>query len=341
MTRVVVEALQRVASPDACESVLHLALVDGAMQSVPDDPVAFRRFALGPLKRAMIITLSQDLADAVLTDLGPIVERAASTITSGLRPRAGGDPILLVASSDRERIDALTALVSANTRVRVVSDVFQLLVGAEATGGPLALVIDCSVPSVRPAALVTLARVLPASAHVVLWGFDRFDDTDILPVVWAKLDGDVGAATVITYAFPADEDAHERKTAPNPQVPPVAEARPTRVAVVSEDATLRGTIVNALRPRGVEVYTAPDGFMAMELITERGCDIVIAEERMKRLDGARLATLLRRMMGSNAPAVVLVADKPSFVGGVAEVLVRGVDEHRLFDVVERLHAARR
>src|SRR5262245_47947149 len=90
MTLLVIEAVERVASPDARDSVLHLALADGGVATVPEDPEAFRKFVLGPLKRAMELALGLDLAHAVLSDLSPLVERAATTTTSGVRTRARG-----------------------------------------------------------------------------------------------------------------------------------------------------------------------------------------------------------------------------------------------------------
>ncbi len=346
MMRVVVEALDRIASPDARDSVLYMALADGGLETVPEDPTHLRRFALGPLRRAIELTIGREAAEAVITDLGPILERAQTTLTSGVRRRAvkSAECALLVATADPARARELDSLAPAGTILKVASDVFALVTSLDILReADLAIVVDCTMPSVRPAGLVTLARILPPTARVVLWGFSDelgAEATDEgLPAEWIRVDASATASKVAALAFP---ELSKHSTAPPPPIVAGEPARPTLVLVVDDDATTRGATAGHLGRAGCVVLTAPDAYIALDLAAEKRPDIVIVDDVLPGVTGVNLLRLMRRVLGPRAPATILLrsdgVEEPS--DSADGVLSKGVDHGRLVEVVELLRRQR-
>ncbi len=322
LARLLHEALDRVANPDARDSVLYMALADGGLTVVPEDPSTFRRFALGPLRRAMHLTLGDEFADAVLSDLTPIIERAASTITSN--PPAGAVDLsaysLVIAT---QRMEWATACIDASpdgASTRVVAEVFDLVTAVEAYRQTrLAVVIDAALPSVSTAALSTLCRVLPSTARVLLVGEPEGD----FPEEWRVLAEDVEAAQVVEEAFP--------KTASGEDAP--------RVLVIEAHATTRAAVVADLSSAEMEVRSAPDAMMGAELVASWKPSAVVLSSALRGVDAGRFCALVRRMTAPDVPAlIVLVASQTELVPGADELLVRGVDDHRIAEAVRALQA---
>jgi len=325
MTRVLSEALDRVASPDARESVIFMALADGGLTAVPDDLAVFRRFALGPLARAMKLSLGEEFADAVLTDLTPIIERAASSVTGANRGQSPVGLGLVVGTADTARATEWIQAAPEGTKTRVVDDVFDLVAGVEALSKHrLVVLLDCSLPSLRPTALSTLSRILPPTARVVLLGVGAQAAT---PEQWLCLPGDASVSDVAKAAFPEAESEAPPQAATSPQ-------GPLQVLVIDEDATLRAAVAGHLRGAGMEVTTAPDAFVGLEIASDHPPHVIIVDGELKNLDGERFCGLVRRMFGPSGPAVVVfVGDRTRLVPGAADVLVKGADNHRLAEVV--------
>lgn len=88
------------------------------------------------------------------------------------------------------------------------------------------------------------------------------------------------------------------------------------VLVVDDDAEVRELVAEVLAMAGYAVEQAADGLAALEAVAERRPDLVVADLRMPRLDGAALARRLRRGRDP-VPVVLLTA-----YGGTSPV--RGV-----------------
>jgi CheY-like chemotaxis protein len=325
--QLVVEALDRVATSDARDSVLYMALADGGLPAIPEDPSTFRRFALGPLRRAMFLTLGDEFADAVLSDLTPIIERAASTITSN--PPAGKFDAharsLVIATADVGRARRLIADAPEGARTRMVQDVFDLVTAVDAFRQTrLVVVLDSTLPSVSTAALSTLSRVLPTTASVLLLG----EPNGSFSSDWKVLPHDASARQIVQAAFP---------DAPEPGAH--GSEDPIRVLLIDRDATLRAGIAADLAADGMEVRSAPDAMMGVELVGSWNPSAVVVTSALSGVDPERFCGLVRRMMGTSAPSIiVLVANQTEMVSGADELLVRGVDEHRIAEVVRTFHS---
>jgi hypothetical protein len=88
-------------------------------------------------------------------------------------PRALATDVIVVSLDPRVVTDIETRL-RGRSRVRGVVTVAELVAAFGAVaGGRIAVVLDTGVPSIDIATFVSLAAMLPAGSHVVLWGTDE------------------------------------------------------------------------------------------------------------------------------------------------------------------------
>ncbi len=113
----------------------------------------------------------------------------------------------------------------------------------------------------------------------------------------------------------------------------------------SEQTTLQ-SVGNALRARGHRLTTASDGAEAMELVTNQNYDLIIADLRLPKVDGAALLAAVRRQ---SAPAEVILMTPEAGASdavaalrqGAAAYLVKPVQSEELFHVVDRVEQQKR
>ena len=79
-----------------------------------------------------------------------------------------------------------------------------------------------------------------------------------------------------------------------------------RILVVDDEANARRALRTILDEEGFEVSEAADGQEALEILRERGADVVLADIRMPRLDGIQLVRRARSE-GSSALFVMMTA----------------------------------
>ncbi|MGC4117130.1 MAG: response regulator [Myxococcales bacterium] len=115
------------------------------------------------------------------------------------------------------------------------------------------------------------------------------------------------------------------------------------ILLVDDSRVVREVLKVYLIPRGVELTEAADGVEALAMIQRSVPDVVIADLRMPRLDGAELCQALRnhpRTLG--IPVVILssnLTDESAarcLNAGAAGVLRKPVDPKRLLAELERV-----
>ena len=333
MERIVREALERVASDDASEAILAGALRVQGEGGFPAHPPRLSAFITGPLYDAVEARLGGTVASAVLADLAPLVERASSQLQSGVR-RADGlsvaemeRPVMLVATVDRDRVEAL-GLAAEGFVVRWVDDVFALLQGVEAyENTELSVIVDGRLPSIHAGTLVALARVLPERARVVLWGVDDYGDPRL---GWSRLPREAEEAHVLAAVR---GELREADTLPPPEMQSCGSAR---VVLADGDPTYRARLAGVLRDRGHRVRTAPDGYAALHLCVERTPDLIVADRDVPVVDGGQLARLVRDMLGDHAPPVVVVTSRRlTEIVGVSRVVSKDEEMSELVALLEQ------
>jgi CheY-like chemotaxis protein len=82
----VLEALDKVASPATRDRIVAGALLSVRRQVLPSDPVPLSAFVTGPLWEATGVELGDEVADALLQDLGPLLRLAAAHASESIAP---------------------------------------------------------------------------------------------------------------------------------------------------------------------------------------------------------------------------------------------------------------
>ena len=91
-----------------------------------------------------------------------------------------------------------------------------------------------------------------------------------------------------------------------------------RILVAEDDRDLNGTLVSALLREGYEAEGVPDGEKALEALSEKKFDMLIADIMMPVMDGFALAERVRET-DKQLPVLFLTAldDKASKQRGIA------------------------
>jgi len=124
---------------------------------------------------------------------------------------------------------------------------------------------------------------------------------------------------------------------------PAEQARP-RVLVVDDSITTRTLEHSILVAAGYDVRTAVDGADAWKALQEHGCDIVVADVEMPRMDGFTLCEAIRTSKRLKALPVVLVTaletpqhrERGLAVGADAYIGKSAFDQQHLLDTIRQL-----
>ena len=100
--------------------------------------------------------------------------------------------------------------------------------------------------------------------------------------------------------------------APQPPVAVDAEAARTQLLFVDDDPTVVTMLANYFSKKGYPVTTASDGLEAMQLLTTRAFDVVIADLNMPRLDGWGLLRLVRDDLRTHETPVALFSAQDNY-----------------------------
>lgn len=148
--------------------------------------------------------------------------------------------------------------------------------------------------------------------------------------------------TLPVHAGPPAETARSLPNIPPPPLPP-SESEPapvkedsSSILVVEHDARTRAQIAHQLRSQGYDVFTAPDGHVALAVCMRNRPDVVISAVELPAVGGRQLIALLRVAFAADAPPVVLLADEdaPAVVDDTARWVSKPVEVQALVNAVE-------
>jgi two-component system chemotaxis sensor kinase CheA len=150
---------------------------------------------------------------------------------------------------------------------------------------------------------------------------------DPVALVAAGLGQDAGAGTGVTLAAPRS----------------LALAR-QRVLVVDDSITTRTLERSILEAAGYEVLTAVDGSDGWRILQEQGCDLVVADIEMPRMDGFALCEAIRASRRFAELPIVLVTalERPEDrargleAGADAYIGKSSFDQESLLETIEQL-----
>jgi signal transduction histidine kinase len=104
-----------------------------------------------------------------------------------------------------------------------------------------------------------------------------------------------------------------------PAPAPVGSLRTIRVLLVDDEVAVRSPIARFLSRRGAEVREAPDGLEALEVLRTTAVDVIVADLRMPRMDGAALCAELARERPDQLARVILLSGDLSQLQGILPV----------------------
>lgn len=175
------ETLERLVTPAAAEAVIELALLRSGELALPETARELAAFIRGALFSATACELGRDVAEVVVEDLAPILKRARRSDPAPERPSSGVRPkdpqrrsrqaaaMVLVATEDRSRARAWREALTPEHVVVWVGDAFDLVARLEGlVAAELTVVVDCRMPSARPACMDSLRDRLPPRTRVLL-----------------------------------------------------------------------------------------------------------------------------------------------------------------------------
>ncbi|MGL5864721.1 MAG: response regulator transcription factor [Dermatophilaceae bacterium] len=122
-----------------------------------------------------------------------------------------------------------------------------------------------------------------------------------------------------------------------------AEADAGTVLVVDDDADVRDSLARSLDYEGYQVFTAPDGRVALDLVGRERPDVVVLDVQMPVLDGLETTRQLRAT-GDDTPVILLTAR--TMLGDRVTGLDAGADDYlvkpfALEELLARVRAQRR
>lgn len=332
MGRFALEALERLATPEVAREILREALASAGLDVVPEIRAEFGSFACGALEETVADTLGSEAAEAVLVDLQPaftitLPSGESTPPSSGVRARgresltrpAAAERVVLVASHDRSLVQRLLPSFGEDTKVSAAYDIFGLLQSSQRyLTSPLILILHDEMPSIRPASLGTLARVLPPSTKIVQFGKGRVEplrgkNKSLPDIKWIRL---------------GDAPIHEVLEAVGELLPTVQvrEEPSRRIVLAHGEAAIRTEIAARLRNAGHEVIETSTGFEALDSCIDELPAMIMTARDVPALDGFQLAALLVTRFGPDAPDVVIVGGDPSNEErptGVTEIVGEG------------------
>jgi two-component system chemotaxis sensor kinase CheA len=146
------------------------------------------------------------------------------------------------------------------------------------------------------------------------------------------------AGALLKAARPMRGETHELSA------PPVDPTRRPTVLIVDDSLTTRTLERSVLEAAGYAVKTAVDGVDGWRVIDEEGCDLVVADVEMPRMDGLALCEAIRASERHRALPVVLVTALESAAhrarglaaGADAYIGKSSFDQRNLLDSVAQL-----
>lgn len=152
-----------------------------------------------------------------------------------------------------------------------------------------------------------------------------------------------GAAFTLSVLLSKGEPAIARET--DSEDAPVPQRRLTVLAVDDHEINRR-TLGLVLQPLDVDLYTASDGHLALDLLARQPFDVILMDVNMPGIDGNEVTRRLRATAGPNAATPVIgfsagtEADQIAacHAAGMTDWLAKPLEPHKLYDALYRATA---
>jgi CheY-like chemotaxis protein len=111
------------------------------------------------------------------------------------------------------------------------------------------------------------------------------------------------------------------------------------ILIVEDEPGIRDGLEMLLELEGYAVATAANGLQALEVLASTGCDLVVTDQMMPRMDGITFLTRLREDPRFRALPVIMmsaVPRPPEVVGPLADAFIG-----KPFEAPRLLHSIRR
>lgn len=153
--------------------------------------------------------------------------------------------------------------------------------------------------------------------------------------------GEVGLLLNVSDLLHAGTTTQPQRSVPATQ--PVA-ARTPMILVVDDSITTRSLERSILETAGYQVRVAVDGMEAWEVIQHEGCDLVVSDVNMPRMDGFALTAMVRTHERYKHLPIILVTsldsqedrERASVAGADAHIAKGAFDQDTLLDTVRQL-----
>lgn len=152
-----------------------------------------------------------------------------------------------------------------------------------------------------------------------------------------------GAAFTLSVVLPVGAPVSQDEAA---AAAPVDLPPRLRVLAVDDHEINRRTLALVLQPLDVDLSTASDGLLALELMEKRPFDLILMDVNMPGIDGNETTRRLRASSGPNARVPVIgfsAGTEPEQVAaclsaGMTDWLAKPLEPHRLYEALRRASA---
>jgi CheY-like chemotaxis protein len=315
------EVLGKVASPDACASLIARALQRAKLGKLPDDPVLLLAFASGALREVSGQDFGEETAEELLGDVRPILERAAEhavAMEQAAERAAAEQAAAEQAAAEQAAAERAAAEQEAAERAaakQAAASGRAKSAGAERTRTTKpGMKLDKNKRKTWPHGKAPAAKDAAIDAAKA--------PTAAGPPATVKRGASDPKRTTLTYQSTADEFADG-----------LSDGKAT-VVVVDRDEALRTTLARMLRREGWAVVTAPDAELGLTL-----CIRVRAKVAIYDASATGLGTRLHERLGERAPHIVALVSgsSPPEIAPVADrVLTKPIAPEQLLAALEGL-----
>ena len=118
-------------------------------------------------------------------------------------------------------------------------------------------------------------------------------------------------------------------------------AQPKKILVVDDEEQLCLAVKIRLQSKGYEVFTAPDGKQALELVTQHKPDLIILDILMPIMDGYSFLRELNKRFGRSTFLVMILTARDRMkdlfeLEGIEDYIVKPFDHEDLLLRVDRV-----
>jgi DNA-binding response OmpR family regulator len=206
-TRLVIEAIDRLATPMVRDALVATALSKAGLESLPEDAAALGELVAGPLRDAIVRRLGADAADAVLADVA--THLPMDGLATGVRRRDSAEPndevdatpanvTVLLADDDEILVSSLARMLRRRGYEVLTATTGHNALALCARQRPSVVVADLHMPAVSGRQLAALLRLTlgDSAPPLVILTADPYAPSD-MDWVWKVLQKPVDALELV------------------------------------------------------------------------------------------------------------------------------------------------